>query len=207
MKILIMGGFLGSGKTSIVLQMARHVIGGDTDKAAKVVIIENEIGEISVDDKLLRGKGYEVSTIFSGCVCCSMSGDLVIGLMDIKKKYDPELLILEATGVAYPQNIREIIAHSMPQEIIYVTCVTDAKRWLRLVRPMEMLLKDQLDSADVILINKVDLIDEIVLAETEVSVKSYNGTAKYFKISASKPIDPRIFDIMIGNAKGEAYEQ
>ncbi len=207
MKILIVGGFLGSGKTSIVLQLARTVIGGQTDKAAKVVIIENEIGEISVDDKLLRGNGYEVSTMFSGCVCCSMSGDLVIGRMEIKKKYDPELIILEAMGVAYPHNIMEIIAASMPQEQIYVTCVTDAKRWLRLVRPMEMLLKDQLNAAEVILINKTDLVDEAVLAQTLASVTQYNASARYYAVSAAGPIDPHIFDVMLGSEKGDAYEQ
>ena len=77
MKMIIMGGFLGAGKTSLVLQMARYLAGRNPDKQAKVVILENEIGEVSIDDKILKSGGFEVQTMFSGCVCCTMAGELM----------------------------------------------------------------------------------------------------------------------------------
>jgi len=202
MKILILGGFLGSGKTSVVIQLARYIVGNNPENATKVVIIENEIGEVSIDDKVLRGDGYEVANMFSGCVCCTMSGELVIGLHNIMRDFNPKLIIMEATGVAYPHNIRETITQSMPNVDCVVTCITDAKRWKRLIRPMEMLLKDQLYTADVILINKVDLVDESTLAEVETSIKTFNDIANFFKISAEKQIDTKVFDAMLGNGKG-----
>ncbi|MPW24399.1 cobalamin biosynthesis protein P47K [Alkalibaculum sp. M08DMB] len=202
MKILILGGFLGSGKTSVVIQLAKYIVGDNPENTTKVVILENEIGEVSVDDKILINNGYEVANMFSGCVCCTMSGELVIGLHKIIRDFNPELIIMEATGVAYPHNIKETIAQSMPDINCIITCVTDAKRWKRLIRPMEMLLKDQLNDADVILINKVDIVDETTLTEVENSVRTYNNNAQFFKISASKQIDSQVFDRMLGNGKG-----
>ncbi|KNZ41890.1 GTP-binding protein [Acetobacterium bakii] len=199
MKILILGGFLGSGKTSVVIQLAKYIVGATSDNPTKIVIIENEIGEVSIDDKILRNSGYQVSNIFSGCVCCTMSGELVIGLHNIIRDFSPELIIMEATGVAYPQNIRETINQSMPDIDCVVTCVTDAKRWKRLIRPMEMLLKDQLDAADVILINKADMVDEDTFAEVEASIKTFNNEAAFFKICAAQEIDTKVFDVMLGN--------
>lgn len=205
MKVIILGGFLGSGKTSVVLQLARHIIGDDSEKRTKVVILENEVGEVSIDDKILQNNGYEVANLFSGCICCTMSGELVIGLHNIIRDFNPEVIIMEATGVAYPDNIRKTINHSLPDLDCTVTCVTDAKRWLRLLRPMEMLLEGQLDAAEVILINKVDLVDNTTLAAVEDSIKAFNHDAAFYKISAAHPIEPIIFEAMLG-AKPERTE-
>lgn len=199
MKILILGGFLGSGKTSVILQLAKYVVGKTTEDATKVVILENEIGEVSIDDKVLSDGGYEVANMFSGCICCTMSGELVIGIHNIMRDFNPELIIMEATGVAYPHNIRETITQSMPDVECVVTCVTDAKRWKRLIRPMEMLLKDQLTAADVILINKVDMVDGDTLAEVETSIKTFNDYANFFNISAAEQIETKVFDAMLRN--------
>lgn len=202
MKISILGGFLGSGKTSVILQLAKYIVGNNIEKATKVVILENEIGEISIDDKLLRNDGYEVANMFSGCICCTMSGELVIGLHNIIRDFNPELIIMEATGVAYPHNIRETINRSIPDVECIVTCVTDAKRWKRLINPMEMLLKDQLTASDVILINKIDMVDKDTLAEVEASIRTFNDEANFFNISAAEQIDIEIFDAMLDSHKG-----
>ncbi|MCR3923318.1 MAG: cobalamin biosynthesis protein P47K [Firmicutes bacterium] len=199
MKILILGGFLGSGKTSVVLQLAKYIVGDSPESASKVVIIENEIGEVSIDDKMLRSGGYEVANMFSGCVCCTMSGELVLGLYNIMHDFEPELIIMEATGVAYPHSIRETITQSMSDIECEVTCVTDAKRWKRLLRPMEMLLKDQLTAANVILINKIDMVDDDLLVEVEASIRTFNDKARFFKISAAEQIDSKVFEAMLGN--------
>ena len=197
MKILILGGFLGSGKTSVVIQLAKYILGSNPENKTKVVILENEIGEVSIDDKLLRGSGYEVANMFSGCVCCTMAGELVIGLHNIIRDFNPELIIMEATGVAYPDNIRETIEQSLPDADCSITCITDAKRWKRLFRPMEMLLKGQLDAADVILINKTDLVDGDTLDEVEASIRTFNDMAQYFRISAAEPIDTAVFEAVL----------
>ena len=114
MKMIITGGFLGAGKTSLVLQMARYLAGENPEHKAKVVILENEIGEVSIDDKVLENGGFEVETMFSGCVCCTMAGELVTNVYQIVNRLDPEWIIMEATGVAYPLNIKENLEQSVP---------------------------------------------------------------------------------------------
>lgn len=198
MKIIVLGGFLGSGKTSVILQLAQYIAGRDPQKAGNVVILENEIGEVGVDDKLLQSTGYNVENLFSGCVCCTMSGELVIGLRKIMADFNPEIIIMEATGVAYPDNIRKTIIQSIPDADCGVICVTDAKRWKRLLRPMEMLLKDQLDVADVILVNKVDMVDQETLSDVEASIRTFNDSAQFFRVSAAETISSSVFDAMLG---------
>jgi len=195
MKFIVMGGFLGAGKTSTLIQFAKYLVGDNPDKAAKCVIIENEIGEIGIDDQVLNSSGgYEVKGLFSGCVCCSMSGELIVSLHNVMTDLDPDYIIMEATGVAYPNNIKETVENSLhvPAKIV---CLVDAKRWKRLLIPMAMLIPGQLEGAEVILINKIDTVDEEQLAEIDESVKGFNDTATIYHISAStQHIDEGIWE-------------
>ena len=100
MKILLIGGFLGSGKTSFILKLAHHMI--EDLGIANIVILENEIGEISVDDKVLGAAGYEVRGLFAGCVCCTLAGELPSSIRQIERELNPDWLIMEATGVDLP---------------------------------------------------------------------------------------------------------
>lgn len=196
-KVVILGGFLGSGKTSVLLQLAKHIVGNQPVDSARVVILENEIGEVSVDDSLLKKNGYAVTNMFSGCVCCTMSGELILNLHKIMNDFNPELVIMEATGVAFPHNIRKTINQSLPELEVSVTCITDANRWLRLLRPMEMLLEGQLEAADVILVNKIDMVDRLTLCEVEASIRTFNNQAEFFSISAAQAIDPIIWEAIL----------
>lgn len=192
MNMLVLGGFLGSGKTSVLLQLAKHIIGEDSDKYAKVVILENEIGEVSVDDKILRSKGYAVENMFSGCVCCTMSGEMVINVKKIMTDLQPDWIIMEATGVAYPYNIVETLQRSIKDIGMKVVCLADAKRWNRLLIPMGQLIADQLNGADFVLINKIDMVDENTLEQVDNSVASFNTKAQRFHINANKEIAEQV---------------
>lgn len=193
MKMIILGGFLGAGKTSLVLHMARYLVGKNSDKPAKVVILENEIGEASIDDKILNNEGFNVETMFSGCVCCTMAGELAYSIYRIKQNLDPDWIIMEATGVAYPLRIKENLEQDMNIELCKIICVADAKRWLRIQRAMANFVHDQLDSADVIFINKIDKVDRETLLAVEDSIRTYNESAKLFCISAIGTIDNSIW--------------
>ena len=194
MKVILIGGFLGSGKTSAVLQLARYLVGdGPVDKP-RVVIIENEIGEVGIDDKVLAGAGYDVKGLFNGCVCCTMSGELVYTLQKIEKNINPEYVIMEATGVADPDGIRKVLDEGYAARLpIKICCIADASRWRRMLIPLGHIIKAQLDGAHVILINKTDLVDAAALAEVDASIKSFNGDAVIYHISALKPIDTAIW--------------
>ena len=199
MKVLILGGFLGSGKTSALIQLARY-IARDTkpdDKNPKVVILENEIGEVGVDDKVLASGGYKVDSLFQGCACCTMSGEVAMNVMTIRNDLNPEWLVIEATGVAYPEKIKESI-QAIPDIEIRLTALTDAKRWKRLLIPMQNLIRDQLHGAETILVNKIDLVDEEMLNFVEDSVRGFNPDAQIFKITTTQEVDVNVWKAVLG---------
>jgi G3E family GTPase len=110
MNIIIFGGFLGSGKTTTILSLAHYIVEKEksSDKP-NLVIIENEIGETGIDDKVLKSNGYSVKELFSGCICCTLSSDLTIMLNDIAEKVNPKWVIIECTGLAYPSKITDTL--------------------------------------------------------------------------------------------------
>lgn len=199
MKLIIVGGFLGAGKTSIVLQMAKYLVGRPAENQKKIVLLENEIGEVGIDDKMLKTTGFKVETMFSGCVCCTMAGELVTNVYYVMKQLEPDYIIMEATGVAYPLKIKENLLHSL--NITCLICgVADAKRWKRLSGPMGVFLKEQLEDADFILINKIDAIDTETLKEVTACVRSYNDSAKLYQISAVNAIGDSVWEELFENS-------
>lgn len=195
MNFLVVGGFLGSGKTSFILRLAHHMI--DDLGINKIVILENEIGEVGVDDQVLRGAGYEVKGMFSGCVCCTMAGELPMNVRTIEKDINPDWIIMEATGVAFPQSIKSNLENSIELPVRVAT-LADAQRWNKLLRPMEKLLPFQLADANVILLNKCDLVDEETLNSVAESVKSFNSEAELCLVSAKEGISNEVLDKVLG---------
>ena len=191
MKILLVGGFLGSGKTSFILQLAHYMV--EKMGIEKIAVLENEIGELSIDDKLLQGAGLEVRSLFSGCVCCTMAGELTSAIYKIKEEVQPEWLIMEATGLAFPGSIKANIEEHLELPC-RVCCLADAKRWDRICRAMSELVADQAGSADIVLINKIDLVDEETVKQVEESVRSMNGTAVISPVCADGEIPEGIFE-------------
>ena len=194
MKFLIVGGFLGSGKTSFILDLAKYMV--DHRGIKKVAILENEIGEVGVDDKVLRGSGYQVQGMFSGCVCCTMAGELPINVRMIQKDYDPEWIIMEATGVAFPDSIKQNLLKTLGVHA-QVVCIADAQRWQKLLKPLEHLLPFQLKEADLILLNKTDLVDGEEMEAARESIHSINPQARIECGSAKSGINSAVFDHII----------
>lgn len=202
MEIIIMGGFLGSGKTSVILQMAKYLVQKGKSGKNSVVILENEIGEVSIDDKVLRADGFQVENMFSGCICCTMSGELVVNVHNLIHQFQPDWLILEATGVAYPKKVRETLKSSMDIKC-RIFCVADAKRWKRLQLPMGNFINDQLDEADIIFLNKKDRVSREKLDEAEQDIRRLNTEAMQYSVSAVEGISNDIWrEIFTGNMEG-----
>jgi len=201
-KILILGGFLGSGKTSVLLQLAEYLVSLEKEYHAeiKVAIIENEIGAIGIDDKVLKQAGFNVSNLFSGCACCSLTGELVASIKKIQTELDPQWLIIEATGVAYPGSIRKVILDELGLDATILT-IADAKRWQRLVNAMELLVSGQLEDTSIVLLNKVDLVSSAELKQVEHSIINYNQTAEIIPISAKAVIPEAILKRIVNQAE------
>lgn len=191
MKILIIGGFLGSGKTSFLMQLAHYMT--EEMGISKIAVLENEIGEVSVDDQLIGGAGLEVRSLFAGCVCCSMAGELPVTIEKIGKEVDPDWLIMEATGLAFPTSIKANIYNCLGLAC-RICCLADAKRWDRIRRAMEQLVTDQLTGADIILVNKIDLVDAGTLQNVLESIRSVNDSTEVITMSAGGEIPKEIFE-------------
>ncbi len=192
MRILLLSGFLGSGKTSALLQLASYLVRTSDKGGTSVMIIENEIGEVGVDDKVLKARGLQVKELFAGCACCTGGADLLADIRSIRDSVGPDWIIIEATGVAYPLQIKESVeaCFRIPVKIL---ALADAKRWKRLHAYMAQLIEGQVENADCILLNTVDLVEEAEADAIAEELRACNPTAAIHKVVANKPLDDALW--------------
>jgi len=181
-RLIIITGFLGSGKTTVLMSLARYL--GRNLEPKDIVIIENEIGEANVDGRLLSETAYEVRDLTAGCICCTLSGQLIGALEEIKRDIDPQWLLVEATGIAH-QTIADVISQSVPGLKPFSIVLADAPRWEELMETLPMLITTQIDKADCILINKVDSVSAEELSRVEKEVREINDERPCHNISAA----------------------
>lgn len=199
MKVIILGGFLGAGKTSVLLQLAKHVVAQDPGNPNRIAIIENEIGDIGVDDQTLGGSGgYQVQSLFSGCVCCTLAVELVAGLQQMRDEINPDFAVIEPSGVADPGDLKKKILDYVKGVEVSVIEIVDAQRWPRVVRAMGQLLPNQIGAANLILVNKVDKVAEIDVAAIDEQLRGYNETAPIRHISANAQLGTGVLDMIAG---------
>ncbi len=199
MKILLLGGFLGSGKTSVLLPLAKYLTEHSAYEGTKVVIVENEIGDVSIDGITLRNAGLSVKEMFSGCICCTLGLELLNGLFELEKTQNPEWVIIEATGVACPGNVRESILEAFQTVPVVRTAVLcDAERMQLLLKAISCIAPQQIIDADVLLLNKIDLVDEETLAADEAVIRELNAEAPIFRICAKDGVDEAVFAAVTG---------
>lgn len=199
MKLIIFGGFLGAGKTSLILSLAHYLVEQEKAEKPELVIIENEVGEVGIDDKVLETGGFEVKELFAGCVCCTLSASLTLTVRQIKENIDPKWVIIEATGLAYPGNIlKTILRHNEGIEWTRVVTVVDAQRWEEFYEATPLLIRYQVEDGHVILLNKVDLVTPEVLKKVETQVAEINPQAPIYPVSA-KDVDANLWEKVVAN--------
>lgn len=179
MEILLIGGFLGGGKTTVLNRLLREM-----DAAGlKAAVIENEIGTTGIDDKTLSGSGVQITPLFGGCVCCQISGTFLAAVKEIEETVRPDWILVELTGLALMDDMRAAFRdYDGKPPVVHTLAVADAARWPVLLRACEPVIRCQLGDADVVLLNKTDVAPptEELLAE----VRSYCGGAPVLSISA-----------------------
>ncbi|MBP2652710.1 MAG: yjiA 1 [Firmicutes bacterium] len=188
MRLLLFGGFLGSGKTSTILEVAKQIT---EVQAETVAIIENEIGEAGVDDKLLKTSGIEVRPLFGGCVCCQITSDLVTAVAEIHKTINPDWLIIEMTGIAVPSKVADFIGKYHLISSIKTITIVDAGRWPELLAVLEPLMESQIAKSDLVIINKIDLAG-FELSDTIESVKKIAGSVPLLTACALNKLPPKV---------------
>ena len=129
-----------------------------TKRGLKTALLVNESGEIGVDGATLKAEGYDAIELPDGCICCSLSGTLQSALKNIARDIDPDIIIVEPTGLALPHKVKELVHYAMiDEEATYIIGVADVQRFEDLIKKKEQFFKMQMSGADFVLINKCDL--------------------------------------------------
>lgn len=129
-----------------------------SERKAKVAIVVNESGEIGVDGATLKAQGYDAIELPSGCICCSLSGTLQGALKNIKNDIDPDVIIIEPTGLALPHKVRELVKFScIDEDKDVIIGICDIQRFKDLIKKKEEFFTRQMQGSDFILINKSDV--------------------------------------------------
>jgi len=152
--IVLLSGFLGAGKTTLLKQ----ILSWDFDLTGTIVIV-NEFGDVGIDGSLLKDSGSNVVELTSGCICCTLSADLKQSLEKIHEQFNPERIIIESSGVADPTAICSVLSEgnlSRYMTLQKIITVLDAELW-EARESFGQLFYNQLELANVILLNKIDL--------------------------------------------------
>lgn len=172
-KIDIISGFLGAGKTTLIKKLFKSSL-----KNEKVVLIENEFGEIGIDGSFLKESGVEIKEINSGCICCSLVGDFASSMKEVIDTYHPDRIIVEPSGVGKLSDIINAVKNVEEDLELNILCtVVDGKKAKMQIRNFGEFLKDQIGFAKTIVVTKVDLIDETKLQENVNIIKEINNFA------------------------------
>jgi G3E family GTPase len=183
-----LGGFLGSGKTTALLSLAKYITGrfkeANPERPA-LAIIENEIGDVGIDNLILDAANYKVRSLFSGCVCCTLASDLTLCVNEIAEKYKPPYIAIEATGLAYPDTIVDTIKKYSPEcERILSIVIVDAKHWDEHMETLDLMISRQIRDADILLLNKTDAVDNGTKNRILAEIFLLNPRAALFAVSA-----------------------
>ncbi|GAB4208714.1 MAG: GTP-binding protein [Coleofasciculaceae cyanobacterium] len=168
--LTVITGPLGSGKTTLL----RHIL--DT-VSRKIAILMNEFGEIAIDAKIIQGKNVEMADLGGGCVCCSLLGEFEAAVNEIIDSVNPDHIVVETTGVAEPDALVFDIQESIPNvRLDGVVTVVDTDAMVK-YPSVGHTTRLQIEAADTILLNKVDLVSQSELNAIEEKLQSLNEVA------------------------------
>lgn len=182
MRLIIVAGMLGVGKTSVILKMLDPLVAS----RKKVVVIENDFGAMGVDSEVLEKNGMKVRDLKGGCVCCTMQAGLVDNLRLLQAEYDPDYVIVEPTGIADPEFIVNSVTDvtGINLEGVFVSVVVDCERFMKVKKMFERPLKNQLKTANLALLNKIDTVDEDTLKAIASTLEEFGYTGPWAPIRA-----------------------
>lgn len=186
---LVVSGFLGSGKTTLV----RHLLEAATESELRVAFISNELGALGIDRALLGQGGEAYVELAGGCVCCELSDELVDTLQGLWERVHPERVVVETSGVALPWDTqlnfwRDPVREWIGDDLAVV--VVNAEQLLE-GRDLEGPFEDQVSSADLLLLNKVDLVPAERLPELEARLRAIEAEAPIVRCSYGR-VDTRL---------------
>ena len=194
-KIDVISGFLGAGKTTLIKKLFESKL-----KNEKVVLIENEFGEIGVDGSFLKNSGVQIKEINSGCICCSLVGDFSKSMKELVENYAPDRIIIEPSGVGKLSDIIKAIEKvDEPLKINIVATVVDGGKCKMYYKNFGEFYDDQVKQANTIIVSKADkLTNDKVLAAVEL-IKSLNPHATVVTTPVTELEADKLLEVLEGD--------
>ena len=196
-KIDIISGFLGAGKTTLIQKLIKEVYVGK-----KVVLVENEFGEIGIDGGFLKDAGIVVNEINSGCICCTLQGDFRNALQEVVKKYDPDHIIIEPSGVGKLSDILAVVKDVEGLQLNSYSTVVDAKRCEIYHKNFKEFFDDQISTAACVILSRTQLVDEETLQKDIAIIRELNHDARIITTPWDDLSGQAIIDAMEGSTDG-----
>lgn len=182
MKILIISGFLGSGKTTSVVKIGKYL----KDRGNTIAVLVNDVADVGVDGQVISENGLDSKEMPRGCICCTLKYALEGNIALIQAESDPDILIIEPTGVAFPDRIKEQIEKmDFGPEVTMgpIISLIDGSKFNHIMEHSEYAATKQMENADVIVINKIDLMEDTEIGAVENIVRKINNDAGVFALS------------------------
>ena len=175
-KIDIISGFLGAGKTTLIKKLLKEAFEGE-----KLVLIENEFGEISIDGGFLKESGVQVSEMSSGCICCSLVGDFATALKDVKKQFSPDRILIEPSGVGKLSDVIAAVEKTVAEEsdmcLNSYTTVADGVKVKIFMKNFGEFYNDQIEAAGTIILSRTQKLSQEKLETAVALLREKNGDA------------------------------
>ena len=175
-KIDIISGFLGAGKTTLIKKLLQEALNGQ-----KVVLIENEFGEIGIDGGFLKDAGIQITEMNSGCICCSLVGDFGAALKKVVEQYHPDRIIIEPSGVGKLSDVIAAVmnvAGDIDLNLNSFVTVADATKCKMYMKNFGEFYNNQVESANTIILSRTQGMKEEKLAQAVSMIQEKNAKAK-----------------------------
>ncbi len=174
-KINIISGFLGAGKTTFIQKLLKEVFTGE-----KIVIIENEFGEIGIDAGFLKNAGVQITEMNSGCICCSLVGDFGASLKEVKEKFSPDRIIIEPSGVGKLSDVIKAVQNVQNEaELIFDSSMTvaDSTKCKIYMKNFGEFYNNQIEHADTIVLSRTQNLSQDKLEKCVSTIRTKNNKA------------------------------
>ena len=174
-KIDVVSGFLGAGKTTLIKKLLKEALAG-----TKVVLIENEFGEIGIDGGFLKESGIEIKEMNSGCICCSLVGDFGTSLKEVITTYSPERILIEPSGVGKLSDVLkavENVAGDLDVEINSAVAVVDASKCKMYSKNFGEFFLNQIEYAGTVILSRADKTSQEKMNDAAALVREHNAKA------------------------------
>lgn len=174
-KVDIISGFLGAGKTTLIKKLLEESLENE-----KLVIIENEFGQVGIDGSILKNTGIAIKEISSGCICCTLVGDFEIAILDVINKYKPDRIIIEPSGVGKLSDVIKVCTTSKLKDLLTINMllvVVDVLKYQLFISNFGEFYENQIKNAKTIILSRTQKVDNKKLESITASIHKLNNRA------------------------------